>query len=65
MILQILPLIQKKLKPNLNLETAYLQFFYGYSEYNDEKLPLNPSLMIYFRKRLTPEILGEIIEMII
>ena len=46
-------------------ETAYLQFFCGYSEYNDEKLPFDPSLMVYFRKRLTPEILGEINEMII
>ena len=35
------------------------------SEYNDEKLPFDPSLMVYFRKRLTPEILGEINEMII
>ena len=46
-------------------ETAYLQFFCGYTEYNDEKLPFNPSTMVYFRKRLTPEILGEINEMII
>src|SRR5574344_741327 len=46
-------------------ETAYLQFFCGYTEYNDEKLPFDPSLMVYFRKRLTPEILGEINEMII
>lgn len=46
-------------------ETAYLQFFCGYSEYNDEKLPFDPSLMVYFRKRLTQEILGEINEMII
>jgi len=46
-------------------ETAYLQFFCGYSEYDDEKQPFDPSLMVYFRKRLTPEILGEINEMII
>ena len=46
-------------------ETAYLQYFCGYSEYNDEKLPFDPSLMVYFRKRLTPEILGEINELII
>ncbi len=46
-------------------ENAYLQFFYGYTEYNDEKPPFDPSLMVYFRKRLTPEILGEINEMII
>jgi hypothetical protein len=46
-------------------ETAYLQYFCGYSEYNDEVLPFDPSLMVYFRKRLTPEILGEINEMVI
>lgn len=46
-------------------EGAYLQFFCGYTEYNDEKLPFDPSTMVYFRKRLTPEILGEINEMII
>ena len=33
--------------------------------YDDEKLPFDPSLMVYFRKRLTPEVLGEINEMIV
>lgn len=46
-------------------ETAYLQYFCGYRAYDDSKLPFDPSLMVYFRKRLTPEILGEINEMII
>jgi len=46
-------------------ETAYLQFFCGYTEYDDSKSPFDPSLMVYFRKRLTPEILGEINELII
>jgi hypothetical protein len=46
-------------------EAAYLQYFCGYSEYNDEVLPFDPSLMVYFRKRLTTEILGEINEMVI
>lgn len=46
-------------------EGAYLQYFCGYREYDDSKLPFDPSLMVYFRKRLTPEILGEINEMII
>ena len=27
--------------------------------------PYDPSLMVYFRKRLTPEVLGEINEMIV
>jgi len=46
-------------------ETAYLQYFCGYKEYDDSKLPFDPSLMVRFRKRLTPEILGEINELII
>ena len=46
-------------------ETAYLQYFCGYAGYDDNKLPFDPSLMVYFRKRLTSEILGEINEMIL
>lgn len=46
-------------------EGAYLQYFCGYREYDDRKPPFDPSLMVYFRKRLTPEVLGEINEMII
>ena len=46
-------------------ENPYLQYFCGYPGYDDEKLPFDPSLMVYFRKRLTPEVLGEINEMII
>ena len=46
-------------------ENPYLQYFCGFPGYNDEKLPFDPSLMVYFRKRLTPEILGEINEMIV
>ena len=46
-------------------ENPYLQYFCGYSGYDDEKLPFDPSLMVYFRKRLTPEVLGEINEMIV
>ena len=46
-------------------ENPYLQYFCGYSGYDDEHLPFDPSLMVYFRKRLTPEIIGEINEMII
>ncbi len=45
-------------------EGPYLQFFCGFSEYKDEP-PFDASLMVYFRKRLTPEILGESNEMII
>ena len=46
-------------------ENPYLQYFCGYPGYDDEKLPFAPSLMVYFRKRLTPEVLGEINEMIL
>ena len=46
-------------------ENPYLQYFCGYAGYDDERLPFDPSLMVYFRKRLTPEVLGEINEMIL
>jgi len=46
-------------------ENPYLQYFCGYPGYDDEKLPFDPSLMVYFRKRLTPEVLGQINEMIV
>lgn len=46
-------------------ENPYLQYFCGHPGYDDEKLPFDPSLMVYFRKRLTPEVLGEINEMIV
>ena len=45
-------------------ETPCLQYFCGMPGY-EEKLPFDSSLMVYFRKRLTPEILGDINEMII
>lgn len=50
---------------NMIQEHAYFQYFCGYEEYDDSKPPFDPSLMVYFRKRLTAEILGEINEMII
>lgn len=34
-------------------------------KYDDEHLPFDASTMVYFRKRLTPEVLGEINEIII
>ena len=46
-------------------ENPYLQYFCGYSGYDDERPPFDPSLMVYFRKRLTPEVLGEVNEMIV
>lgn len=46
-------------------EAAYLQFFCGYRKYDDTKMPFDPSTMVYFRKRLSAEILGEINELVI
>ena len=46
-------------------ENAYLQYFCGYKKYDDSKPPFDVSLMVYFRKRLTPEIMGVINEMIL
>lgn len=45
-------------------ENPYLQYFCGFEKY-EYKLPFDPSLMVHFRKRLTPSIVGEINEMII
>ena len=45
-------------------EGPYLQYFCGLKQYQDQS-PFDPSLMVHFRKRLTPEILGEINELII
>ena len=42
-----------------------MQYFCGYLDYDDSKLPFDPSLMVYFRNRLTLEIPGEINEMIL
>ena len=46
-------------------ENPYLQYFCGYAGYDDSKLPFDPSLMVYFRNRLTAEVLGEFNEMIL
>ena len=44
-------------------ENPYLQYFIGLKEFSTET-PFDPSLMTYFRKRVTPEMLKEINEMI-
>lgn len=46
-------------------ESPYLQYFCGYEAYDDSKPPFDSSSMVYFRKRLTSEILGDINEMIL
>ena len=45
-------------------ETPYYQYFLGYLGYED-KIQLVPSLLVEFRKRLSEDVLNEIIEMII
>lgn len=45
-------------------ENPYLQYFCGYSCFDDSKPPFDASLMVHFRKRITPEVLAEINEMI-
>lgn len=46
---------------NQIIENPYLQYFLGYEEYSDKK-PFDPSLMVYFRRRLTAECLSKINE---
>ena len=46
-------------------ENPYLQYFCGYKAFDDSKPPFAPSMMGYFRKCLTSEIIGGIKEMII
>lgn len=46
-------------------ENPYLQYFCGYRGFDDSKPPFHSSSMVHFRRRITPEILSEINEMII
>ena len=45
-------------------ENHYLQYLIGLQEYRDEA-PFDPSMMVHFRKRITPEILSRINETIV
>jgi transposase, IS5 family len=45
-------------------ETPYLQYFIGLEEFQDTQ-PFDPSMMVHFRKRITPEILSAINERIV
>lgn len=42
-------------------ENPYLQYFLGLSEYSD-KAPFEASMLVHFRKRLKPELIGQINE---
>ncbi len=46
------------------MENPYLQYFLGLQCFEDRKPPFDASVITYFRKRLTPEILMEINERI-
>lgn len=46
------------------LDSPYMQYFIGMSEFSN-KAPFDTSTMTYFRKRLTPEMLAEINDLII
>lgn len=46
-------------------KNLYLQYFYGYKAFDDSKQPFDLSIMVCFCKRLTPEIIVEINELII
>jgi len=45
-------------------ENPYLQYFIGLHEYTD-KAPFDASMMVHFRKRLSPKILSEINDIIV
>ena len=45
-------------------ENPYMQFFIGLHSFTD-RAPFDTSTMTYFRKRLTPEILAEINQLIV
>ena len=49
---------------NQIMENPYLQYFIGYERYEDRKPPFDPSLMVHFRKRIGPDLLSEVNELI-
>ncbi len=44
-------------------ENPYLQYLLGYESYKDEK-PFDPSMMVHFRKRLDPDAIAKINELV-
>lgn len=45
-------------------ENAYMQYFLGYRAFSDDR-PFDPSMLVYFRRRVTGEILSEINDLIV
>lgn len=50
--------------PEMVMENPYLQFFLGYDGFEDTRSPFHSSLLTHFRKRLSPEVMMEINEII-
>lgn len=46
------------------MENPYYQYFIGFERYDDRKQPFDPSMLVYFRKRLNKDILIEVNEII-
>lgn len=46
------------------IENPYFQYFLGFERFEDRKQPFDPSLLVYFRKRLNKDILIEVNEII-
>ena len=46
-------------------ENPYLQFFLGFESYYDDEEPFDPSLMVYFRKRLGEKTVNEMNELVV
>ena len=42
-------------------ENPYLQYFIGHSSYSNE-LPLDPSLLVHFRQRISPNLINKVNE---
>src|SRR4028119_614066 len=42
-------------------ENPYLQYFIGQSSYSNE-LPFDPSLLVYFRQRISPNLINKVNE---
>ncbi len=64
-------IIQAKLElidedvPRVIMENPYLQYFLGFSYFEDRKPPFDPSMLTRFRQRLGPEVLIDVNEKIL
>jgi len=51
--------------PQYVMESPYLQYFLGLTRFEDRKVPFDASMLTYFRKRFSPEILMDVNERIV